>query len=376
MSSAAEFLRKTAREMGFPQVRFARLKNRGPRAQAYEDWVAAGRHGGLEYLQRHAPLKTDPRKLLPSAKSAVVLGMPYAFPLPPDPGGLTGRVSCYAWGRDYHNLIGKRLRRLEKTVRQTFPGTETYAGVDARPLLERGWAEWAGLGAPGKNCMTLLPGQTSFLFLAVMLTNLELPPDPPATDHCGTCVKCLDACPTGALLGAGELDSRLCISFHTIENRGDIPVALRAKTGRWLFGCDDCQTVCPHIAEGDRSAEPDFSPRPGQAWMDLPAVLALDEQTFATRFQGSAIRRARLVGLQRNALVVLGNIGDPAGLQAARKALKSPNALLRRHAAWAVWALGDREGLAQAWSRETDSPTRTAISQLLEGTAGDAEGSV
>ena len=213
-TNAAHFVRTNAESLGFRSVRFAQVGDQGPRAQEYQSWVAQGRHGGLEYLERHAALKTQPRTLLGNARSVVVLGMPYAFPLPPDPGGLTGRVSCYAWGRDYHNLIGKRLKRLERVIRAEFPGTETYAGVDARPLLERAWAEAAGLGAPGKNCMTLLPGQTSFLFLAVMLTNLDLPPDAPARDHCGSCVRCLNACPTGALVSAGELDSRLCISFH------------------------------------------------------------------------------------------------------------------------------------------------------------------
>jgi epoxyqueuosine reductase len=361
--------------LGFPSVRFAQVAEIGPRAAEYTAWIDAGRHGGLEYLERHAPLKTNPRALLATARSVVVLGMPYAFPLPPDPGGLTGRVSCYAWGRDYHNLIGKRLRRLERMLRTAFPGIETYAGVDARPLLERAWAEVAGLGAPGKNCMTLLPGQTSFLFLAVMLTNLDLPPDEPAGDHCGTCVRCLDACPTSALVSAGELDSRLCISFHTIENREDIPHAIRPGLGRWLFGCDDCQTVCPHVERADQSAEPDFAPRPGQAWMDLPGVLALDAETFTARFRGSAIRRTGLRGLQRNALVVLGNLAEPRALPTLLPFLSHPDPMLRRHAAWSAHRLGEREAVSAAWSRERDEHSRADLEGLLSGSLDPREGS-
>ena len=305
-------LKALARELGFHRARVAMLRRRGPGILAFDRFVAEGRHGEMAWLPRGREARADPRTLLPGAKSALVLGIDYAWPRPPDPGGLTGKVASYAWGRDYHNLVGKRLQKLVKRIRAL--GLDAYAGVDSRPLLERAWAEESGLAFLGKSCLAIVPGETSYLFLAVVLLTVPLPPDAPkatALRHCGSCTRCLDVCPTQAFTGPGELDARRCISYLTIEHRSPVPEALHAAFGRWVFGCDDCQEICPHNAVLHGSPEPDLAPRPGHAWLDLDWVMRTEDAKLEAHFQGSPVRRARATGLKRNAAIVLANLGLP-----------------------------------------------------------------
>jgi len=332
---AAATIRATAARYGFDRVRFAEVT---PPAgiSNFDRFLAEGRHGEMDYLARGRDARADPAQLLPGVQSAVVLGTDYAHPRPPDPGGLTGKVACYAWGRDYHNLISKRLRKVVRDLRAEVSGFEGYWSVDARPLIERAWAARAGLGFAAKNCMVIVPSETSYLFLAVILVNIPLPPDAPLGDHCGTCRRCLDACPTDAFTTAGELDARRCISYLTIEHRGAIQEALRPLMGRWVFGCDDCQEVCPHNPADPDSIEPDFAPRPGHAWLDLEWVLQAEDEALENHFHGSPIRRARAVGLKRNSAIVLGNLGDPAARPALKHALLHPDPVVVEHARWAL----------------------------------------
>lgn len=330
----AAIIREHARALGFNHARFARLG--APGIEAYDAFLSEGRHSTMSWMQASRPPRADPRLLLPGARSALVLGVDYAWPRPPDPGGLTGKVACYAWGRDYHNLIGKRLRKLQTRLSAEIPGFQAYAGVDSRPFIERAWAAEAGIGYVGKNACILIPSSGSYLFLAVMLTNQDLPPDGPLGDFCGRCRRCLDACPTQAFTAPGQLDARRCVSYLTIEHDGPIPEPLRPALGRWVFGCDDCQEVCPHNHAPPRSAEADFAPRPDHAWLDLERVLRTPDPELSARFLGTPIRRACPARLKRNAAVVLGNLGDPAARPALEVALRHPVELVRSHAAWAL----------------------------------------
>lgn len=333
------FIRSEAKKFGFDEVRFAAVQ---PSAgiEAYDKFLSEGRHGSMEWMPTSRGPRSNPRLLLPSAQTVVVLGMRYAHPRPPDPGGLTGKVASYAWGRDYHNLIGKRLRRLTRDLRAGVPGLETYGGVDSRPIIERAWAERSGLGFLGKNAMAILPGQSSYFFLAAILINGTVPPTAPLGDHCGTCQRCMDACPTDAFTAPGQLDARRCISYLTIEHKGPISDALKPQTHRWVFGCDDCQEVCPHNPASPDSADDDFAPRPGHAWLDLEWVMAAQDEALVSHFQGSPIRRTGPAGLKRNAAIVLGNIGDPAARTALLAGLKHPDEGVTDAVHWALNRLG------------------------------------
>ncbi len=334
----ARELRALCAGLGFTRTRLCSVIE-GLQLARYDAFLEQGRHGQMAWMRRGRDARDRPDLLLPGARSALVLGVDHAWPRPPDPGGRTGMVARYAWGRDYHNLVGKRLRRLAAQLRRLRPELGLYWGVDSRPILERAWAERAGLGYIGKNCCLIVPGQGSFLFLAVVFLDLELPPDPPIGDserHCGRCRRCLDLCPTDAFLGPQQLDARRCVSYLTIEHEGPIPDELRPGIGRWVFGCDLCQEVCPHNHAPPPSPELDLAPRPGHAWLDLDELLGSSDEALEARFQGSPLRRPGAVGLKRNAAIVLGNLGDSGGAPALERALRHPDPTVAEAAAWAL----------------------------------------
>jgi len=332
-------IRDEAVKYGFDEVRFAALD---PVAgiDEYDQFLDKGLHGTMGWMKTSRDPRADPRLLLPSAQTVVVLGMHFAHRRPPDPGGLTGKVACYAWGRDYHNLIGKRLQRMTRNLRTDLPGLETYAGVDSRPIIERAWAQRSGMGFLGKNALAILPGKSSYLFLACILINVQLAPTQPLRDHCGSCRRCLDKCPTEAFIGPGQLNARRCISYLTIEHKGPISAPLMAKTGRWFFGCDDCQEVCPHNPNDPPPAQDDFAPRPGHAWIDLEWVLKSPDEALIKRFKGSPIRRPGARGLKRNAAIVLGNMADPAARAALLKAQHHSDLGVKQAVTWALEQIG------------------------------------
>ncbi len=312
MSQARPRIEAQARALGFDHVRVA-----APAPlpmEHYDAMLREGRHAGLRWLEER-DARADPRRLLPGVRSVIVLGFSYGGAVPPDPGGLTGRVARYAWGSDYHNLVLKRLRKLQRWVGETFGG-DSYSAVDNRPVFERAWAARAGLGWAAKNACQVIPSAGSWFFLAVLYTELELEPDDPVDDHCGRCARCVTGCPTGALRGDGALDARLCISYWTIEADGPIPEALRPKMGRWLFGCDDCQDLCPH----SRDAEIEDALRPRHAWLDAAEILGTADDDLVARFTGTPLRRASPRRLKRNAAIVLANLGDRAAVPALRRA--------------------------------------------------------
>jgi len=316
-----------------------------PHGDYFKAWLARGNAAEMDYLGAGLAKRLDLEQILPGVRSVISLGIRYdPPPLPPVRWReeLRGRIAAYALGRDYHDVLRKRLKRLAGALRELVPGIEHRIYVDAGPVLERDWAQRSGVGWFGKNTNILNKAHGSWFFLAEVLTTLELEPTDAVSDHCGTCVTCLDRCPTAALRPGYELDARLCISYWTIEHRGPIPYELRPQLGNWIFGCDICQEVCPWNEKM----------RPGATTVGallpyLPDLLRLDEVGFRERFRGSAVRRTKREGLARNVAVVLGNSGNPAAVPALAQCLSDePSPLVRAHAAWALGCIDDRSARA------------------------------
>jgi len=279
----------------------------------YEAWLAEGCHGTMDYLARHAALRRDVRAVMPEARSAIVCALSYVAPrnLSPDPAA-PPHVSCYAWGRDYHRVMRKRLKALHRRIEARLGRpVRARAAVDTAPLLERALAARAGLGWIGKNTLLIHPLLGSFLFLGVLLTDLDLEPDTPIDDHCARCgERCREACPTQALDRPRHLDARRCIAYLTIEHRGPIDVPLQARLGPRVFGCDTCQDVCPwnrRARERLATIERAFWPSAFLAAATLDDLAALDEAGFRAHFTGTPVLRARWDGWQRNIAIARHN---------------------------------------------------------------------
>ncbi len=338
-------IKREARRLGFELVGIAAA---GPADgfDSFRAWLDAGHAGEMGYLSRHADARRHPDSILPGVRSVVMVGMSYHFPAadPPLP-PLAGRIARYARGVDYHDLLRDRLNRLLEWVGRAAPDCRGRGVVDTAPLLERDFARRAGLGWVGKNTMLLNRRLGSYLFLGALLLDLELHPDAAHESfHCGTCTACLDACPTGAFVAPGQLDARRCISYLTIELKGQVPDELRAGVGDWAFGCDVCQEVCPWNRKASAGTEPGLAARPDLVAVDLVELLGLSEEEFRRRFRGTALLRSKRRGLLRNAALVLGNRGDPAALPALQRALTDPESLVREAARWAIDRIRDTCG--------------------------------
>jgi epoxyqueuosine reductase len=333
-------------------------------------WLAAGYAGEMHYLPDRKEAAADPRCVLDGARSIVMLAMNYrtAKPLPVNPG--QGRVSRYAWGRDYHDLIRERLAKLADWVRAVVPATGVRGVVDTAPLLEREFAQLAGLGWIGKNTLLLNKQMGSWFFLAALLTDLELEYDAPhEMDHCGTCRACLDACPTQAFVDAYVLDARRCISYLTIELRQPIPLELRAGTGDWVFGCDVCQDVCPWNHRAPQTNETDFKPATGMNPLELAELFAIDEETFRQRFRHSPLWRSKRRGLLRNAAIVLGNRPSIQALPALVRGVNDNEPLVRGACAWALGQYQSAESqfaLSKRLTIETDAIVQAEIRSAIK----------
>lgn len=371
-------IKTKACELGFDLVG---ITSAAPLAHAgrYRAWVAQGFAGDMGYMCRDVEKRADPTQVLPGARSVVVVGMNY-HTAPAAPADVRGRgwISCYAWGEDYHLVMGRKLEALVAFIRH-FVGPDVQARwyVDTGPILERELAWRAGLGWLGKHTNLINRRLGSWLFLGGILLDCELDHDVPATAHCGTCTRCLDACPTGALVAPGVLDSRRCIAYLTIELRGAIPRELRPLMGTHIFGCDICQAVCPWNRRAPEATEFTFWPRAGYAAPELIPLLSLSESEFRARFRGSPIMRAKRRGLLRNVVVALGNLQDPRALPALQAVLRDPDPLIRSHAAWALGRIGGssaRETLEAVLDTEPDVDVRQEIIRALtEITASDSE---
>jgi epoxyqueuosine reductase len=337
----ARHIKTWALELGFQQTGIADTELGADETRLLA-WLDAGRHGEMGYMLRHGVKRSRPALLHPGTLRVISVRMDY---LPADAAAAESiladparaYVSRYALGRDYHKVLRRRLKKLAERICREVGSFSYRVFTDSAPVLEKPLARNAGLGWIGKHTNLLNREAGSWFFLGEIYTDLPLPPDPPGSDHCGTCEACLDACPTGAIVAPYELDARLCISYLTIELRGSIPEGLRALVGNRVFGCDDCQLVCPWNRFARVSAEEDFSPRHGLDESELATLFAWSEAEFLERTEGSAIRRIGYECWLRNLAVALGNApGEPAVLEALEARRSHPSALVREHVAWAL----------------------------------------
>ena len=369
----------------------------------YQRWLEEGHGAEMAYLARHLDLKRHPTRLLPGLQTVVAVTYNYHHPPPSRPAGPRGRVSRYAWGEDYHNVIRDKLQSLAQFIATALDGPLNYRiCVDSAPVMERETAARAGLGWVGKNACLIDGRAGSWLFLAELLLDRVLPYDPPLSprknqrkqappalalsaattlallESCGSCTACLEACPTGAIVANKTVDSRRCISYLTIELKSPIPVEYRPALGEWLFGCDICQEVCPWNRKAPDSTETAFAPAGTGAWPDLIGLLAMDAGQFKEAFRQSPLARPKRKGLLRNAAIVLGNLlrqpqgfsleDHQRGLLALTQALADPEALIRGAAAWALGQSGDRaarNSLANRLPLEEDATVKEEVTEAL-----------
>jgi len=352
-----EEIRAAARRLGFALCGFARI---APplHGDFVRQWLADGNAASMGYIARRLKTRLDPRRTLREARSIITVGDRYLPPpLPPVDwrAQLRGRIAAYALGTDYHRTMDHKLRQLAAFIEQACAGARVRTYVDVGPVLEREWAALGGLGWFGRNTNILHTEEGSYFLLGEVLTSVEFDPDPPVADHCGTCTRCLDLCPTAALQPGYVLDARRCISYWTIEHRGMIPAAFRPQLGNWIFGCDICQEVCPW---NEKLIRRGGSAAPDALLPFLPQLLRLDEAGFTARFGDSAIQRAQREGLLRNVAVVLGNTRNPAAVESLAHTVRGdPSAVVRGHAAWALGEIGTHEAqraLERARQDETD----------------------
>ncbi len=369
-----------AREAGFDLVGISPIVP-PPHGESFSEWLRRGFAGEMAYMERGAQKRLHPAAFLPWAKSIVSVALNYYAPLhredaPQD--GLRGWISRYAWGDDYHDIMEARLDELLEKIRaEVGESVEGRAYVDTGPVLERDFSALAGIGWIGKNTTLIHPRHGSWFFLGELFLDLELEGDRSIRDRCGGCDLCIQACPTGALVGPYLLDSRRCISYLTIELKGSMPHEMRPLVGDHIFGCDICQDVCPYNTKAKPSPEEGFWPRDGHYAPDLIALLDLSEEEFRRRFKHSPIRRAKRGGLLRNIAVALGNLGKKDAVPALTRALlEDPEPVVRGHGAWALGQIGGveaREGLEKAIANENDGDVREEIRLALEEWASSAE---
>jgi epoxyqueuosine reductase len=366
-------LEKRAREAGFDLVGVARAEPLKRGGERLREWQEAGMAADMGYMHRPAELLSDPRKLQKSAKSVVSLGVSYYPGDHPENVEGGGRVARYAWGRDYHEVIKGRLFRLREELEEELGAKIRARGfTDAVPLLERSAAQHAGLGFFGRNSCLINGRVGSYFFIADLIVDLELEPDAPGKGTCGRCTRCMDKCPTGAIKAPGVVDARLCISYLTIENSGEIPRQLRKALGDWAFGCDVCQEVCPYNkTKATRSRWPEFSGEAGAGpYLDIEEVLEVrTEEEFQRRFAGTPLTRPGRAGLLRNCCVAAGNLGLEKAIPALVRCLREdPSPLVRSHAAWALGEIGGSEVvLREAAERESDPACLEEIELALAG---------
>lgn len=339
-------IKAKALELGFDVAGIARA-GQARDAKRLNDWLARGLHADMAWLARDPERRADPTRVLPGAKSVLVAGLSYFIADPPpdiwdDP--LRGRIARYAWGRDYHDELLPRLRELAAWIEaETGRPVANRAYVDTGPVLERAWAEQAGLGFIGKHTLLIHPEWGSYLFLGELLLDLDLEPDLPGNERlgtCGSCRRCQDICPTHAFPAPFILDSRRCISYLTIEHRGPIPEDLRPLMRNWIYGCDECQSVCPWVRQFAKPGRTRFLRYDVDACAPkLTDLLAMDDAAFRERFRGTPVPRTKRRGLLRNVCVALGNSGHPDVIPALEIAARDPEPLIAEHAKWAMGKL-------------------------------------
>jgi epoxyqueuosine reductase len=342
-----EAIRAEALVRGFDAVGFAEAALAGSARAGLAEFLARGYHGEMGWMASRTEQRGDPRALWDEARTVIVLGMNYGAAVEPAASD-TGVVSIYARGRDYHDTVKKRLKALARWVAERWPG-ELKVFVDTAPVMEKPLAQQAGIGWQGKHTNLVSREFGSWLFLGEIYLSIALEPDAAESDHCGSCRACLDACPTQAFPAPYRLDARRCISYLTIEHKGVIPAELRPLIGNRIYGCDDCLAACPWNKYARTATEPDFLPRAELTAPRLAELAGLDDAAFRRMFAGTAIKRIGRDRFLRNVLIAIGNSGEPALVEAARKCLDDASPLVRAAAVWAFSQLAPR-GVATAES--------------------------
>lgn len=306
---SSQMIKDRARAEGFDKVGIVRAEALDNERARLEEWLRRDYHGEMRWMARDPAERTDPRRLFPSARSVIVVALNYFTSHRHENSPETGKISRYAWGDDYHAIVGEKLSSLLAWIKEQWPEAEGKTCVDIQPTMDKAWAVRAGLGWIGKHTNLITRELGSWIFIGELLLNLNLKPDSEREeDYCGSCTLCLEACPTGAIVEPYVVDSNTCISYATIEFRGpQISEEVAPKLEGWLYGCDICQDVCPWNRFEQATDESRFEPRPENISADLSSILELSPETYVTRFRGSAIKRAKLGGLQRNANALLEN---------------------------------------------------------------------
>ncbi len=368
-AALTKHIREEALRLGFFKVGVTAVRPL-PWGKEFNTWLEQGRQGEMSYLTRQAPKRKDPGLVLQNACSMLVLPTNYFSPESLSDSPLNGRISRYAWGDDYHSPVGERLEKLQQSIELAEPAATTLSYVDTGPVMEKVWGAHSSLGWMGKHSNLITREQGSWFFIGVILLDVTLAFDDPEKDYCGTCSRCIAACPTGAIVAPYIVDARLCISYLTIELRGRIPRTLRPLIGNRIFGCDDCQDVCPWNRFAVETPEQSFKPRTGGLMPTLLSLADITPEEFNRRFKGSPIRRAGRDGFVRNVMVALGNSGSPEAVLALERATQDPSPLVRAHAAWALHQISGEaaeKALEKARATEVNPSVVEEISETAAG---------
>ena len=341
MTSPEAQVKHWAAEAGFDDCRFAKAGT-ASHAQEFLNWIEHGKHGDMAWMERNPHRRCDPREVLPGCRTVICLALNYYPGNTPFPENHSGgyRIARYAWNNDYHDLIEKKLRELDHKL-QSLGGTQKFY-VDTGPILERDFASDAGLGWNGKSTMQIHRQLGTWFFLADILTTLDLTPDAPTRDLCGSCTRCITACPTQAITAPRQLDARRCVSYLTIEHKGPIPHKFRRAIGDRIYGCDDCLQACPWNRFASTSREASFHARESVFAMRLRDFLSLTDESFRALFAKSPIKRIKRHAFLRNVCVALGNTGTTDDLPALRQSAQDPHPLVAEHALWAITEIESR----------------------------------
>ncbi|MCI0723433.1 MAG: tRNA epoxyqueuosine(34) reductase QueG [Acidobacteria bacterium] len=367
MENLQAAIREKAKELGFAKIGISRAEPLDER-NGLEAWRAAGRHGEMLWMGRNAGKRLDPRALLSEARSVISLAANYYTPQAHSEDPRHGKISRYAWGRDYHQVLKERMKSLAEWIGQAQPEACGLYYCDTGPVMDKAWAHKSGLGWIGKHSNLITRDLGSWVFLGEIVLNLELDEDAEGRNYCGTCHRCIDVCPTRAIVAPYVVDARLCISYLTIELRGPIPRELRPLIGSRIFGCDDCQDVCPWNRFATPCQDGDFYPDRGNHVPVLIDLMRMTQPEFEERFRRSPVRRAKYAGFLRNVAVALGNSRDAGACEVLAKSLGHRESLVRQHAAWALGEIGGdlaRQALRCALPGESQPAVAEEIREAL-----------
>ncbi len=374
-----EELRRLAFECGFDVCRVTRPRIEPRFVHRFDEWLSAGREAGMSWMAEPTRVyrRKHPDSMLPGVRSVICVAMRHAPPpyTLEQATGASGRgvIAAYAHGRDYHDVMKRRLKRLARVLDERLGQHDQRVYVDTAPVLEHALAEAAGVGWQGKHSLIIHRRFGSWMLLGELFTTAEIEPDPPASVHCGSCTACMDRCPTNAIVAPFQVDAGRCISYLTIEHKGAIPRHLRAALGNRIFGCDDCQLVCPWNRKLEPLARDALQPEAGRILPEIDGLLRLDEAAFRARFSGTPIRRLGRERFVRNLCVAAGNSGKQALVGPLLDLLEDGSALVRMHAAWALGRLGRGRAdilgrIVSAAARESDEEAREDMRQTIEET--------